>query len=133
MKHLKKFNESKDEDVFYKLDMINKDIFDCFQELTDINFEIQHLMGSNIIIEKDLHTTGSFYPEDVEETILFAIPYLVSEHGLHIENISINYVIYDEIIKYTQKNFTCLKDMIYFIDQFKKERRLIRINIYYKI
>ena len=133
MKYLKLYESY----PFEKLQEINKDIFYCFQDLTDANFEVRHLMGSNIIIEpifrdRDYNEQG-FYGKDVEETILFAISYLTSEHNIHLKNICIDYITFNnDVREHRQRNFTNLEDMCDWFDVFVK-KYLFKINIYYTI
>ena len=130
MKYLKLFNESNG--TFNKLDMLKKDILDCFADLTDNNFEVITLDGdimSTIMITK----VELFQEEDVKETLLFAIPYLIGECGIFLENITIFYInINNNINEYRHVVFDNLEDMYDWFNMYFFQKS-VKINIKYTI
>lgn len=91
MKYLKLFENT-------KIDNIN--ILECFRDLEDINIYPKFNIGYNSII---LARHKRFRYEDIEETLLFAVPYL-EDSGIKFIGGTVDY---DS--KFFKKNKMCMK------------------------
>ena len=110
----------------------NSVILDCFADLTDKDFIIRDnrkLLNNNgfiILIEKDENTDEFFNGSDVEETLLFAIPYLIDEYDLLLCTVR---VFYTQLLENHQKVFYNLGESIEWIHD---RKYLYQIVINYK-